>query len=51
MPTQILANLLNGDLLGAIVFYIVINPQSWATDSFHAKTLAGGGRALTPARQ
>lgn len=40
-------NLLNGGLLGAIVFYIVTNTQSWAGDAFYAKTLAGWWQALT----
>ena len=40
-------NLLNGGLLGAIVFYFVTNTQSWAADSFYAKTLAGWWQALT----
>jgi len=40
-------NLLNGALLGAIVFYLVTNTQSWAGDAFYAKTLAGWWQALT----
>ncbi len=40
-------NLLNGALLGAILFYLTTNTQSWATDSFYAKTLAGWWQALT----
>ena len=40
-------NLLNGALLGAIIFYIVTNTQSWASDAFYAKTLAGWWQALT----
>lgn len=40
-------NLLNGSLLGAIVFYMVTNTQSWAADPFYAKTLAGWWQALT----
>ncbi len=40
-------NLLSGGLLGAIVFYIVTNTQSWASDAFYAKTLAGWWQALT----
>lgn len=40
-------NLLNGSLLGALVFYIVTNTQSWASDPFYAKTLAGWWQALT----
>ena len=40
-------NLLNGALLGAIIFYLVTNTQSWAADAFYAKTLAGWWQALT----
>jgi hypothetical protein len=40
-------NLLNGALLGALVFYLVTNTQSWAADVFYAKTLAGWWQALT----
>ena len=40
-------SLLNGSLLGAIIFYIVTNTQSWAADAFYAKTLAGWWQALT----
>ena len=40
-------NLLNGALLGAIVFYLVTNTQSWAADPFYPKTLAGWWQALT----
>lgn len=40
-------NLLNGALLGAIVFYLVTNTQSWAADAFYPKTLAGWWQALT----
>ncbi len=40
-------NLLNGALLSAIVFYIVTNTQSWASDPFYAKTIAGWWQALT----
>ena len=39
--------LLNGALLGAVVFYLVTNTQSWATDVFYPKTLAGWWQALT----
>lgn len=39
--------LLNGALLGAIVFYLVTNTQSWAADAFYAKTPAGWWQALT----
>ena len=40
-------NLLNGGLLGAIIFYLVTNTQSWAADPFYAKSLAGWWQALT----
>jgi hypothetical protein len=40
-------SLLNGSLIGAIVFYLVTNTQSWAADAFYAKTLAGWWQALT----
>jgi hypothetical protein len=40
-------NLLNGALLGALMFYLVTNTQSWAADVFYAKTLAGWWQALT----
>ncbi len=40
-------NLLNGALLGALVFYLVTNTQSWASDAFYAKTPAGWWQALT----
>lgn len=40
-------NLLSGGLLGAIIFYLVTNTQSWASDAFYAKTLAGWWQALT----
>ena len=40
-------NLLSGGLLGAIIFYVVTNTQSWASDAFYAKTLAGWWQALT----
>jgi hypothetical protein len=39
--------LLNGSLLGAILFYLVTNTQSWLADPFYAKTLAGWWQALT----
>lgn len=39
--------LLNGSLLGAVLFYFVTNTQSWWTDPFYAKTLAGWWQALT----
>jgi len=40
-------SLLNGGLLGALVFYLVTNTQSWAADPFYAKTLAGWWQAMT----
>jgi hypothetical protein len=40
-------NLLNGALLGAILFYLITNTQSWASDPFYPKTLAGWWQALT----
>jgi hypothetical protein len=40
-------SLLNGSLLGAVLFYIVTNTQSWFGDAFYAKTLAGWWQALT----
>jgi len=39
--------LLNGTLLGALLFYLVTNTQSWMQDPFYAKTLAGWWQALT----
>jgi hypothetical protein len=39
--------LLNGSLAGALLFYLVTNTQSWWTDPFYAKTLAGWWQALT----
>jgi hypothetical protein len=39
--------LLNGGLLGAVLFYLVTNTQSWWADPFYAKTLAGWWQALT----
>ncbi|MBI5423428.1 MAG: hypothetical protein HZA32_05035 [Opitutae bacterium] len=39
--------LLNGSLLGALLFYLVTNTQSWWSDPFYAKTLAGWWQALT----
>ena len=39
--------LLNGTLLGALVFYLVTNTQSWFSDAFYAKTLAGWWQAMT----
>lgn len=39
--------LLNGSLLGALLFYIITNTQAWWGDAFYAKTLAGWWQALT----
>jgi hypothetical protein len=39
--------LLNGSLVGAILFYIITNTQSWFGDAYYAKTLAGWWQALT----
>lgn len=39
--------LLNGSLLGALLFYLVTNTQSWWADPYYAKTLAGWWQALT----
>src|SRR5256885_13804380 len=39
--------LLNGSLLGAVLFYTITNTLSWSTDAFYAKTLAGWWQALT----
>jgi hypothetical protein len=39
--------LLNGSLLGALLFYLVTNTLSWFTDAFYAKSLAGWWQALT----
>jgi len=39
--------LLNGSLLGALLFYFVTNTQAWLADAFYAKTLAGWWQALT----
>ncbi len=39
--------LLNGSLLGALLFYLVTNTQSWLGDAYYAKTLAGWWQALT----
>jgi len=39
--------LLNGSLLGALLFYFVTNTQSWLVDPFYAKTLGGWWQALT----
>jgi hypothetical protein len=39
--------LLNGSLIGALLFYFVTNTQSWFSDAFYAKTLAGWWQAMT----
>ncbi len=39
--------LLNGSLLGALVFYFITDTLSWWSDAFYAKTLAGWWQALT----
>ena len=39
--------LLHGSLLGALLFYLVTNTQSWFGDAYYAKTLAGWWQALT----
>ena len=39
--------LLNGSIVGALVFYLVTNTQSWLADAAYAKTLAGWWQALT----
>lgn len=39
--------LLNGSLLGALLFYFVTNTQSWLSDPFYAKSLAGWWQAMT----
>jgi hypothetical protein len=39
--------LLNGSLVGALLFYFVTNTQSWWSDPFYAKSLAGWWQALT----
>jgi hypothetical protein len=40
-------SLLNGGLLGAILFYLVTNTQAWWADPFYAKSIAGWWQALT----
>jgi len=40
-------SLLNGSLLGAVLFYLVTNTQAWWGDAFYAKTLAGWWQAMT----
>ena len=39
--------LLNGSLLGALLFYFITNTQAWWGDAFYAKTLAGWWQAMT----
>lgn len=39
--------LLNGSLLGALLFYLVTNSQSWLSDPFYPKSLAGWWQAMT----
>jgi len=39
--------LLSGSFLGALLFYLVTNTQSWFTDPFYSKSLAGWWQALT----
>jgi hypothetical protein len=39
--------LLNGSLVGALLFYFITNTLSWWSDAFYAKTLAGWWQALT----
>ncbi len=39
--------LLNGSLLGAVLFYLITNTLSWSADAFYAKSLAGWWQALT----
>lgn len=39
--------LLNGSLLGAVLFYIITNTLSWSTDAYYAKTLAGWWQCMT----
>ncbi len=39
--------LLNGSLLGALLFYFITNTLSWWTDAFYAKSLAGWWQAMT----
>lgn len=39
--------LLNGSLIGALLFYFVTNTVSWFNDPFYAKTLAGWWQAMT----
>ncbi len=39
--------LLNGSLLGAVFFYFITNTQSWFSDPYYAKSLAGWWQAMT----
>lgn len=39
--------LLNGSLIGALLFYFVTNTQSWLSDPFYAKSFAGWWQAMT----
>lgn len=39
--------LLNGSLLGALLFYFITNTLSWWSDAFYMKSLAGWWQALT----
>lgn len=39
--------LLNGSLLGALLFYFITNTLSWWSDVFYAKSLAGWWQAMT----
>ena len=39
--------LLNGSLVGALLFYFITNTLSWWSDAFYAKSLAGWWQALT----
>lgn len=40
-------NLFSGALGGAVIFYLVTNTQSWASDLSYAKTAAGWWQAMT----
>jgi uncharacterized membrane protein YfcA len=40
-------SLLNGSFLGALLFYLITNTQSWMGDAYYPKTLAGWWQALT----
>lgn len=39
--------LLNGSILGALLFYLVTNSQSWLADPYYPRTLAGWWQAMT----